>query len=184
MDFFQELVGGRSIAYDPIHFFAILVDKKEGRRPRDVELFEEGVPDLVALAGPVEDEVFREEFGVLRIAFELLNQQSAGPSATREEFDQEEFVFLFGLSQRLVEGSAHELNRLGGGQGYDEDHARKCRNLFHADLSRRKLITLINIQDLTARHNTLVLFNKTARTSPHVISQKRHVGAGEEQDHV
>jgi len=97
LDFLQKEVGRGPIASDPVQFLTVFVDKKDGRRPADFEPLEYGVPDFIAAASSVKDKVFSEEFGVFGIGVELLTQQSAGPSAAREKFNVEEFVFLFGL---------------------------------------------------------------------------------------
>jgi hypothetical protein len=97
LDFLQKEIGRGPIASDPVQFLTVFVDKKDGRRPADFEPLEYGVPDIIAAARPEKDEVFSEEFGVFGIGVELLTQQSASPSAAREKFDVEEFVFLFGL---------------------------------------------------------------------------------------
>jgi hypothetical protein len=97
LDLFQELVGGRTVADDPIDLFSILVDEELGRRALDIELLVDRVADLVAAAGAIDDEVVVEEIGVLGVVVELLNQQFTGPSATREEVEEDELVLSFGL---------------------------------------------------------------------------------------
>jgi hypothetical protein len=116
LDLFQELVGRRSVADDPVDFLAVLVDEELGRRRVDAELLVDRIPDLVAAGSPIEDDVVVEKIGVLGIVVELLNQQFAGPSATREEVDEDELVLLLGLGQRLVEGARKDRGRLGGGE--------------------------------------------------------------------
>jgi hypothetical protein len=116
LDLLQELVGGRSVADDPVDLLAVLVDDELGRRRVDGELLEDRVPDLVAARGPVEDDVRVEEIGVFGVVIELLNQQFAGLSATRVKVDQDEFVLFLGFGQRLVEGSREDRGRLRGGE--------------------------------------------------------------------
>jgi hypothetical protein len=77
-----ELVGRRAVADDPIDLVPVLVDKEFGRGALDLESLVDRVPDLVAAAGAVDDEIGVEEIGVLGIVVELLNQQSAASSAT------------------------------------------------------------------------------------------------------
>jgi hypothetical protein len=129
----------------PVHFLAVPVDDELRGGRGDVEFLKDSVPDLIAAAGAVKDEILGQEVGILGVAVELLDQQFAGPSATREKVDEDELVFLFGLRQRLVEWAAHELGRLGRGEGSDEEQAGKCRNLFHAILLARKLVIPFNV---------------------------------------
>jgi hypothetical protein len=140
LDLFQELVGGRAVADDPIDLVAVLVDEELGRRPADVELLEDAVPDLVVAAGPIDDDVVVEEIGVLGIVVKLLNQQSAAPSATRVEIDEDELVLFLRLDQRLLERSFEDRRRLGGGEGGDEEEAGECGELLHSVLRDRAIL--------------------------------------------
>ncbi|NTV81316.1 MAG: hypothetical protein HGA24_07835, partial [Candidatus Aminicenantes bacterium] len=104
LDLFQELVGRRSVADDPVDLFPVLVDEELGRRRPDVESLIGRVAVLFAPGGAIEDDALVEEIGVFGIVVELLNQQFAASSATREEVDEDELVLFLGLGQRLVEG--------------------------------------------------------------------------------
>jgi hypothetical protein len=97
LDLVQVPVGRRAVADDPIDLAAVLVDEQLGRRAPDLEPLEDRVADLVAAAGAVDDEVLVQEIGVFGIVVELLDQQSAAPSATRVEIDQDELVLFLGL---------------------------------------------------------------------------------------
>jgi hypothetical protein len=134
LDLLQELVGRRAVADDPIDLVAVLVDEQLGRSGVDLVLLVDGVADLVAAGGAVEDDVRIEEFGVLGVVVELLDQQFAAPSATREEIDEDELVLFLGLGQRLVERSRHDLGRLGGRERGDEEEACDGGEFLHAVL--------------------------------------------------
>jgi hypothetical protein len=136
LDPFQELVGRRAVADDPVDLLAVLVDEELGRRPADLESLEDGVPDLVAARGPVDDDVIVEEIGVFGIVVELLNQQSAAPSATRVEVDEDELVLFLCLGQRLFERAREDRGRLGGGEGGDEEEAGDRSEFLHEALLR------------------------------------------------
>jgi len=136
LDLLQELVGRRAVADDPVDLFPVLVDEELGRRAADGESLVDGVADLVAAAGPIEDDVLVEEIGVFGIVVELLDQQSAAPSATREEVDEDELVLFLSLGQRLVEWSGEDRGRLSGGKGGDEEETSEGGELFHAVLLR------------------------------------------------
>jgi hypothetical protein len=134
LDLFKEFVGGRPVADDPVDLFPVLVDEQIGRRRVDFEPLEDGVADLVAAAGAVDDEILVEEIGVFGVVVELLDQQFAAPSATRVEVDEDELVLFLGLGQRLVEGSREDRGRLGGGERGDEEEAGERGDLFHTAL--------------------------------------------------
>jgi len=145
LDLFQEFVGRWSVADDPVDLFPVLVDEELRGRRVDVVLLVDGVAVLVAAAGAVEDDVLVEEIGVFGVVVELLNQQFAGPSATRVEVDEDEFVLFLGLGQRLVEGSGEDRGRLGGGEGGDEEEAGDNREFLHAALLGVRCFFLISI---------------------------------------
>ena len=134
LDLFQEFVGRGSVADDPVDLFPVLVDEELRGRRVDVVLLVDGVAVLVAAAGAIEDDVLVEEIGVFGVVVELLNQQFAGPSATRVEVDEDEFVLFLGLGQRLVKGSGEDRGRLGGGEGGDEEEAGDNGEFLHAAL--------------------------------------------------
>jgi hypothetical protein len=133
-DLFQESVGGRPVTDDPVDLFPVLVDDELGRSGPDVVLFVDGVAVLVPAAGAVDDDVGVEEIGVFGVFVELLDQQFAAPSATREKVDEDELVVLFGLGQRLVEGARQDVGRLGRGEGRHEEDAGDGGHFFHARL--------------------------------------------------
>jgi hypothetical protein len=116
LDLLQELVGGRSVADDPVDLLAVLVDEELGRRALGLEPLVDRVPDLVDAVGAVDDEVLVEEIGVAGVVVELPDQQFAAPSATRVEIDEDELVLFLGFGQRLVEGSREDRGRLRGGE--------------------------------------------------------------------
>jgi hypothetical protein len=76
------LVGRGAVADDPVDLLAVLVDEELGRRRVDMKSLVDRVADLVAGGGPIDDDLGVEEIGVFGIVVELLNQQSAAPSAT------------------------------------------------------------------------------------------------------
>jgi hypothetical protein len=123
LDLLQELVGRRAVADDPVDLVPVLVDEELGRRGIDLELLVNGVADLVAAGGAIKDDVLVEKIGVLGVVIELLDQQFAAPSATREEIDEDELVLFLGPGQRLVERPVHDLGRLGGRERGDEKEA-------------------------------------------------------------
>jgi hypothetical protein len=128
------LVGRGAVADDPVDLLAVLVDEKIRRRRVDVKSLVDRVADLVAGRGPVDDDLSVEKIGVFGIVVELLNQQSAAPSATRVEVDENELVLFLGFGQRLVERSGEDRGRLGGGEGGDEEETGEGGELFHAVL--------------------------------------------------
>jgi hypothetical protein len=113
---------------------AVLVDEKTGRRGVDMEAVEERIPDLFAARGAVEDDIVVEEVGVLGVVVELLNQQFTAPSATREEIDEDELVFLLRPGQSLVEGTAHDRGGLGRRERGEEEQADNRSELSHRGL--------------------------------------------------
>jgi len=134
LDLLQERVGRRSVADDPIDLFAVLVDEELGRRRPDVEPVEGRVAVLRVADGPVEDDARVEEIGVFGVVVELLNQQFAASSATREEIDEDELVLFLGFGQRLVERPGEDRRRLGGGERGDEEKAGESGELLHEGL--------------------------------------------------
>jgi hypothetical protein len=131
----DEFVGRRSVADDPVDLFAVPVDDELGRGGVDAELLINRIPDLVAAAGAIEDEILGKELRELGVAVNLLNQQFAAPSATREKVEQDELVFFLGLGQRLVERSGHESRGgLGRSEGSDDQQAGEDGEFLHAGL--------------------------------------------------
>jgi hypothetical protein len=152
-DLFQEFVGRRSVADDPVDLFPVLVDEELRGRRVDVVLLVDGVAVLVAAAGAVEDDVVVEEIGVFGVVVELLNQQFAAPSATRVEVDEDELVLFLGLGQRLVEGSGEDRGRLGGGEGGDEEEAGDNGEFLHAALLGMRCLFPLSIHNSEAECN-------------------------------
>jgi hypothetical protein len=152
LDLLEELVGRRSVADDPVDLFPVLVDEELGRRRLDVEPFVGRVAVLFAPDGAIEDDALVEEIGVFGIVVELLDQQFAAPSATREEIDKDELVLFLGLGQRLVEGPREDRRRLGGGERSDEEEAGERGEFFHAALLDR-ISVAISIPHPAARRN-------------------------------
>jgi hypothetical protein len=124
-----------------------LVDEELGRRPDDVVLLVDGVAVLVAARGAVDDEVLVQELGVLGIVVELLNQQFAAPSATREEVDEDELVILLGLGQGLVERALKDRRCLSGGQRGEKEDSGEGGGLSHADLHSGSPVFRARIHD-------------------------------------
>jgi hypothetical protein len=147
LDPLQVLVGGRPVTDQPVDLAAVLVNEEIGRRGVDAVLLVDGVPVLVAAAGAVDDEILVQEFGVFGVIVELLNQQFAAPSATREEVDEDELVVLFGLRQRLVEGAAEDRGRLSGGERGEKEQAGDCGSLSHTCLQFRSAFFPARIHD-------------------------------------
>jgi hypothetical protein len=134
LEIFQVSFWRGSIARDAVHFLAVLVYKERRWGSIDIEFLEDRIPDLIACAGAVVDKILGNEIGILGIIVELLNQQFACPSATREKVYKDKLIFLFGLGQSVFERSAHELGRLGRSDGSDENKAGERRNLLHHTL--------------------------------------------------
>jgi hypothetical protein len=84
----------------------------------------EDLPSLLFIpVGAEEDKILIKEILEFRILVKLLTQQSAAPSATREEIKEDPFVLALGLSHSLVESAFEPV--LGAGQGSEQENERK-----------------------------------------------------------
>jgi hypothetical protein len=138
LDLFQVSVRLPAVSDDPVDLAAVLIDEEIGRRRVDVESFVDGISDFVAARGAIKNDVVVEEIGVFGIVVELLNQQSAAPSATRVEVDKDELVGFLGLGQGLFERTAQDPRGLGGGErGEEEQAGHGCRFLHRSLLGIR-----------------------------------------------
>jgi len=112
----QVSLGRRRVVGEQIDFGAVS-GQDVGQRSEmgGVVLPDDGNGPGIVLAGAVEDEMPIQEILELGIFVELLTQQSAAPSAVREEIDQDVFSFGFGFSQSFVQRSPEP--GLGSDQG-------------------------------------------------------------------
>jgi len=69
----------------------------------DGESLKKRIPFFLIPVGAVEDEMFVQEILEFRILVKLLTQQSAAPSTTREEIEEDPFVLALGLGHGLVD---------------------------------------------------------------------------------
>ena len=94
----------------------------------DGEFFEERVPLFFIPVGTVEDEIFVQEVLEFWILVKLLTQQSAAPSTTREEIEEDPFVLALGLGHGLVDRALEPV--LGRGERGDKENDRKKSERF------------------------------------------------------
>ncbi len=130
----MEFDGRRAVADDPVDFLPVFVDDELGRSAADVVSFVDGVAERISPAGAVDDEVFVQEFGVIGVFVELLDQQFTAPSTVGVEIDEDGFVFLLGQSQCFLERSLVNRGRLGRSQGCREDNSGKNGEFSHSGL--------------------------------------------------
>jgi hypothetical protein len=117
-----ELFRRRIIAQEPVILRAVPVDDYRRRCPADAEFLEDRIPFLVVSVSPEEDEILVQEILELGILVKLLTQQSAAPSTTRVEVEEDEFVFGLGLGHGLVERAFEPV--LGRSARDDEENER------------------------------------------------------------
>jgi hypothetical protein len=60
---------------------------------------------LISARGPVDNKIGMEKIVKFFVAVELLIQQSAAASATREEVEQNQLAFFFGGSDSIIQAA-------------------------------------------------------------------------------
>jgi hypothetical protein len=88
----------------------------------DGELLEDFIPLFFVPVGAVEDKILVQEILEFRILIKLLTQQSAAPSTTRVEIEEDPFVLALGLGHGLIERAFVPI--LGRGERGDEENER------------------------------------------------------------
>jgi hypothetical protein len=88
----------------------------------DGKFLKERIPLFIIPVGAVEDEILVQEILEFRILVKLLTQQSAAPSTTPEEIEEDQLVLALGLGHGLVKRALEPI--LGRAEGGDEENQR------------------------------------------------------------
>jgi hypothetical protein len=124
-----EVLRGRTVADEPIDLRPVAAQDEGRRRPRDGELLERRRTEGFVDVRKEEDEIFFEEGMELGVLVKLLTQQSAAPSATAEEIDEDELVLAPGLGHGLVQRTLEPV--LGKCGGCEDENGEKKDGFLH-----------------------------------------------------